>query len=263
MKNNGCRPKNKKSTPRLREYFPETLVWQPELITDKNGRAELKFKLGDNITTWKMYAIASDTKGKIGVAEREVKAFQPFFVDLSPPQILTEGDEIFLPVQIRNYTEAKQTVDVEMAKADWFSFLDAEKQQIEVNSNSTQNAVFGFRADKADEDGRQKVTAIADTDSDAMEKRIVVKPNGKEVVLSGQKSGIVYGMDPDTGKLLWERQVGTGGALGGMVSTGLVATAIGAWSYDAVFVCMSFVHPLATVALVALLPRFAQGHGAR
>ncbi len=54
--------------------------------------------------------------------------------------------------------------------------------------------------------------------------------------------------------------IGTGGSLGGMISTGLVATAIGAWSYDAVFVCMSFVHPIATVALVALLPRFARGH---
>lgn len=41
-------------------------------------------------------------------------------------------------------------------------------------------------------------------------------PSGKEVVLSGQKSGIVYGMDPETGKLIWERQVGTGGALGGI-----------------------------------------------
>ncbi|PYS37237.1 MAG: hypothetical protein DMF71_18935, partial [Acidobacteria bacterium] len=35
------------STPRLREYFPETLVWQPSLETDKQGRAQLKFKLAD------------------------------------------------------------------------------------------------------------------------------------------------------------------------------------------------------------------------
>ena len=28
------------STPRLREYFPETLVWQPSIETDKQGRAK-------------------------------------------------------------------------------------------------------------------------------------------------------------------------------------------------------------------------------
>jgi polyvinyl alcohol dehydrogenase (cytochrome) len=41
-------------------------------------------------------------------------------------------------------------------------------------------------------------------------------PNGHQVVLSGQKSGIAYGMDPDTGKLLWKTRVGGGGAIGGV-----------------------------------------------
>jgi polyvinyl alcohol dehydrogenase (cytochrome) len=41
-------------------------------------------------------------------------------------------------------------------------------------------------------------------------------PNGKQVLLSGQKSGITYGMDPDTGKEIWKTQVGAGGSLGGV-----------------------------------------------
>lgn len=41
-------------------------------------------------------------------------------------------------------------------------------------------------------------------------------PGGKQVVLSGQKSALVYGMDPDTGKLLWTTRVGAGSALGGV-----------------------------------------------
>jgi hypothetical protein len=172
----------RKSTPRLREYFPETLLWLPEIITDANGKAEIKFKLADNITTWKIYAIASDAKGKIGITEKEIRAFQPFFVDLEPPKFLTTGDEIFLPAQVRNYTKQKQTVAVEMTKADWFNFLDDGRKQVEVNSNASQNAIFGFRAEKAVEDGKQKVTAIADTDSDAIEKPVTVRPNGQEIV---------------------------------------------------------------------------------
>jgi polyvinyl alcohol dehydrogenase (cytochrome) len=39
---------------------------------------------------------------------------------------------------------------------------------------------------------------------------------GKDIVLSGQKSGLVYGMDPDTGKLLWTQRVGAGSTLGGI-----------------------------------------------
>jgi polyvinyl alcohol dehydrogenase (cytochrome) len=39
---------------------------------------------------------------------------------------------------------------------------------------------------------------------------------GKDVLLSGQKSGMVYGMDPDTGRSLWSRKLGSGSALGGV-----------------------------------------------
>jgi polyvinyl alcohol dehydrogenase (cytochrome) len=40
--------------------------------------------------------------------------------------------------------------------------------------------------------------------------------NGKQVLLAGQKSGVAYGMDPDSGKLLWHTKVGGGSALGGI-----------------------------------------------
>lgn len=179
------------STPRLREYFPETLLWRPEVITDKNGRAEVSFKMADNITTWKMYTVASTKKGKVGVAEKEITAFQSFFIDLDPPKFLTEGDEIHLPTQVRNYTEKKQKVDVTMAKSEWFLFLKSDKQQINVDAGNSQNAIFGFKAISAIKDGKQRVTAIAAKDSDAIEKPVTVRPNGQEIVRTDSK--LFYG----------------------------------------------------------------------
>jgi polyvinyl alcohol dehydrogenase (cytochrome) len=42
-------------------------------------------------------------------------------------------------------------------------------------------------------------------------------PNGKQVILAGQKSGVMYALDPDAnGKKLWEVKLGNGGALGGI-----------------------------------------------
>lgn len=174
--------KEQNATPRVREYFPETLVWQPELVTDVNGRAELKFKTADNITTWKMYTIASTKNGKVGVAEKELTSFQPFFVDLDPPKFLTEGDEIYLPTQVRNYTDKRQQVDVTMAKADWFTFLSADKQRISVDAGNSNNSIFGFKAVSPVKDGKQRVTAIAQTDSDAIERPVTVRPDGQEIV---------------------------------------------------------------------------------
>lgn len=42
-------------------------------------------------------------------------------------------------------------------------------------------------------------------------------PNGKQVILAGQKSGQVYALDPDNGgKVIWTRRLSPGGALGGV-----------------------------------------------
>ena len=42
-------------------------------------------------------------------------------------------------------------------------------------------------------------------------------PDGKQVLVAGQKSGVVWGLDPDQkGKVLWHTKVGFGSALGGV-----------------------------------------------
>jgi polyvinyl alcohol dehydrogenase (cytochrome) len=42
-------------------------------------------------------------------------------------------------------------------------------------------------------------------------------PGGKDILVAGQKSGMVYGLDPDQkGKILWQTRVGQGGKNGGV-----------------------------------------------
>ena len=45
---------------------------------------------------------------------------------------------------------------------------------------------------------------------------LVKQPNGKELLVVGQKAGVVYGLSPDDGKLIWQTRIGRGGALGGI-----------------------------------------------
>jgi polyvinyl alcohol dehydrogenase (cytochrome) len=51
-------------------------------------------------------------------------------------------------------------------------------------------------------------------DSPALAKRA----DGRDVLVLGQKSGVMYGLDPDdSGKVLWQARVGQGGPLGGVM----------------------------------------------
>lgn len=45
---------------------------------------------------------------------------------------------------------------------------------------------------------------------------LTTAPNGQDLVLAGQKSGTVWAMNPDNGKVVWRTDLGTGGAMGGV-----------------------------------------------
>ena len=45
---------------------------------------------------------------------------------------------------------------------------------------------------------------------------ITKKRDGHDILIAGQKSGVVHALDPATGKLIWKIRIGKGGALGGV-----------------------------------------------
>ncbi|HTC64777.1 MAG TPA: alpha-2-macroglobulin family protein [Candidatus Saccharimonadales bacterium] len=184
------------STPRLREYFPETLLWQPEIVTDSNGRARLKFPLADNITTWKVSAIASTKTGEIGTAEKEIRAFQPFFVEHDPPKFLTTGDEIELPVVLRNYLDHNLQMTTELKPETWFTSMSPTSVKTVVPARDSTSEVFKFQAAASIKNGKQRIVAKGAEVGDAMERAVTVRPNGEEHVdTTSQILGDSVGVD--------------------------------------------------------------------
>jgi hypothetical protein len=168
------------ATPRLREYFPETLLWRPEIVTDDKGHAQLKFPLADNITTWKLSAVASTVNGEIGSAEKDIRAFQPFFVEHDPPRFLTVGDEIALPLVLRNYLDRRLQVNVQVKPAAWFSAMGPTAMNTDVPPRDSARDTFRFQAVTAVKDGKQEVAATSAEASDAISRSVTVRPNGEE-----------------------------------------------------------------------------------
>jgi hypothetical protein len=168
------------STPRLRKYFPEALLWRPEVVTDRKGHARVKFPLADNITTWKLEAVASTVDGELGTADKEIRAFQPFFIEHDPPRFLTSGDELNLPVVLRNYLDHPLRAQVAMQQGNWFSLRDPAAKTLEVAPGDSASALFPFKATAPARQGKQKVTALSGEASDAIERTVTVRPNGEE-----------------------------------------------------------------------------------
>ncbi|MBT5535091.1 hypothetical protein HOK31_18635, partial [Candidatus Poribacteria bacterium] len=172
---------------RVREFFPETLLAAPSIITDEAGDASLSFPLADSITTWRMTSMASAMDGRLGSVTAGIRVFQDFFIDLDLPVSLTVGDEVSVPVALYNYLDGPQTVRLDIEQADWFELSGPR----EINADLAEGEVTAryFRI-KAVEPGRGLLTvrAFGSEMADAVRRPIEVVPDGRriETTVSGR-----------------------------------------------------------------------------
>jgi hypothetical protein len=170
------------ATPRVRDYFPETLLWLPEVITDRTGKASAEFQLADSVTNWKIAAFASTTDGRFAQAESDFRSFQPFFIEFNPPAVLTEGDQLDLPVTIRNYQSSSANVVVDYLKNGWSTMVGPARQSLTVPANSSANATLQLKASVPSDKALQRISATSGRNGDAIEKSLRVHPDGQEIV---------------------------------------------------------------------------------
>ncbi|MCJ7531180.1 MAG: MG2 domain-containing protein, partial [Anaerolineales bacterium] len=164
--------------PHLRQYFPETMLWLPEVVTDEKGYLKMDVPVADSITTWRMTALASTQDGRLGSTTGAFHVFQDFFIDLDLPQNLTVGDEVSVPIGLFNYLDEPQTVLLELERTGWFDLLE-ESNNKEITIASNDITVVYFRV-RAKDFGLQtvKVTAWGSLISDAIQKQVHVFPDG-------------------------------------------------------------------------------------
>jgi uncharacterized protein YfaS (alpha-2-macroglobulin family) len=166
--------------PRLRQYFPETLYWAPEVLTDEGGFVSLQIPMADSITTWRLTALASSQDGRLGSTTRGVRVFQDFFVDIDLPVSLTQGDEISIPIGVFNYLPQAQQVRLEVEPDDWFELAGPAEQTLTIASNDIQVVYVPIRVLDFGQQGFQ-VTAWGEKMSDAIRRVVNVVPNGKAI----------------------------------------------------------------------------------
>ena len=171
---------------RVRQFFPETWLWMPELMTDADGAASVDLTAPDSITTWRLHAVSTSQEG-LGISESSLLVFQEFFGEPDLPYSVTRGEHFPVRIQVFNYLDTPQQVYVELAPADWFRLLeDYSVQQVEVGANSVGLASFLIEPVRL---GRNMldVTVRSVERADAVRKELLVEPEGtqRELVRNG------------------------------------------------------------------------------
>lgn len=170
---------------RIRQFFPETWLWMPDLLTKPDGTASIDLTAPDSITTWRLHAVSTSPEG-LGICESALLVFQEFFGEPDLPYAVTRGEQFPVRIQIFNYLDEPQLVHVELADAEWFDLLESGIQQVSVNANSVALASFLIQPAKLGHNTLE-VTLRSSLRADAVRKELLVEPEGtqRELVTNG------------------------------------------------------------------------------
>ena len=165
--------------PRVRKDFPETLFYNPSVITDPDGRASVAFNMADSITEWRISALANTAMGALGSTTHGMIAFQDFFVDIDFPATLTRNDQVTFPVAIYNYLAEPQTVTITLEDAAWIGTTGGLSQTVDLGPGEVTSVSFPVTVLDAGWHTLQ-VTGIGSSMSDAVQRTVRVLPDGEK-----------------------------------------------------------------------------------
>src|SRR5690606_16968212 len=96
----------------VRTDFDPLAVYAPGEVTGPDGTVTVEVDLPDNLTRYRVMAVAVDGADQFGKAESAITARLPLMLRPSAPRFLNFGDRFEMPVIVQNQTDQPLVVDV-------------------------------------------------------------------------------------------------------------------------------------------------------
>ncbi|MGB8509420.1 MAG: DUF6049 family protein, partial [Pyrinomonadaceae bacterium] len=96
----------------LRQNFNALAVFTASVPTDASGHAQVKIKMPDNLTRYRVMAVSVASGKFAGTGEAVITARRPLMVRPSAPRFFNYGDRAELPVVLQNQTDRAMSVSV-------------------------------------------------------------------------------------------------------------------------------------------------------
>ncbi|HXY11464.1 MAG TPA: PQQ-binding-like beta-propeller repeat protein [Terriglobales bacterium] len=159
-------------------------------------------RVSDGSVVWKSYTVGPPKK--TGVNRIGIPQFGPSGAGIwSAPTIDTKRGPLYITTGDNYSQPATKTSDAVLA-------LNLKSGQIVWSQQMTAGDVYS-------NGGCPDEGSTCGPDFDFGSSALLVSHQGRDLLIAGQKSGVVYALDPDAkGKILWQARVGKGGITGGI-----------------------------------------------
>lgn len=192
----------------VRSRFETTAVFAPELVTDAEGRASLELDVPDNLTTYRLMAVAVSDDDRYGVGSTTFRVNKPLMLRPALPRALRAGDrfEASVVVNGRGVPPGPMTVELAVTGA---ALEGPPARSLELGPDAAAEARFTVIAREPGE-ARLQFSATAGTERDAVSaaRRIASPARLETTALYGstdaaeaQALGDLAALRPDVGGL--------------------------------------------------------------
>lgn len=182
----------------IRSEFADTAFWAANLNSDQDGIIDVRFKVPDNLTTWKVKAWTLGQGTRVGSGSTEIISSKDLIIRPQTPRFFTETDQVTLSAVVHNYLQTAKTVQV---------VLEQEGGQLQLSGDAVRSvdvpAGGEVRVDwqvdvVASGQAKIRMKALTDEESDAAELTVPCQVHGllktesyTGVVRSEQNSSVI------------------------------------------------------------------------
>ena len=96
----------------MRSLFKFVSYWNGALTTDAKGNATIQFEAPDNLTGWRVLAMAATPSDRFGLGQANFKVNRPTELRPVMPNQVTEGDRFDAGFSVMNRTDKERTLTV-------------------------------------------------------------------------------------------------------------------------------------------------------
>ena len=153
-----------------------TLAWfEPGVLLDKEGRATVKIKLPENLTTFKIYAVATGHGRKTGTGQSSILVTRDLLARSALPGYAGVGDEFKAAMVVSNRGQNSGSATVTLAGENFVLVDDPAEKTVEIGPGESREVSFMVRAGSA-ASAKFLFTVALGADRDSVEFVIPVSP---------------------------------------------------------------------------------------
>ncbi|MGL4207956.1 MAG: alpha-2-macroglobulin family protein [Candidatus Adiutrix sp.] len=134
----------------IRQKFESLAFFAPQVLLDENGQAKVTVTMPENLTTFKIYAVATGKGRLTGTGTETVLVTRDILVRGALPPYAGVGDEFYAATVVTNRQETPATVTVALSGTGFTLLQDQSTQTVTVGGQESLEVSFKVKALSAD-----------------------------------------------------------------------------------------------------------------